>query len=101
MDENTLALEVAPESALSFTKGCYVGQEIVARGSYVGQVRRMLLGLRADGDLAPVHGDRLSYDGREVGFVPSASWSPSLGGVIACAILRVDAITATRCLFIG
>src|SRR2546426_8683988 len=31
MDENTLALEVAPESALSFTKGCYVGQEIVAR----------------------------------------------------------------------
>src|SRR5438309_3852887 len=40
LDENTLALEVAPESALSFTKGCYVGQEIVARGTYVGQVRR-------------------------------------------------------------
>ena len=100
MDENTLALEVAPESALSFTKGCYVGQEIVARGTYVGQVRRKLLGLRADGDLAPVHGDRVSNDGREVGFVTSAAWSPSLGGVIALAILRVDAITPNGVLFI-
>jgi len=100
MDENTLALEVAPESALSFTKGCYVGQEIVARGTYVGQVRRKLLGLRADGDLAPVHGDRVSNDGREVGFVTSAAWSPSLGGVIALAILRVDAVTPNGVLFI-
>ena len=91
MDENTLALEVAPESALSFTKGCYVGQEVVIR---------VLLGLRADGDLAPVHGDRVSNDGREVGFVTSAAWSPSLGGVIALAILRVDAVTPNGVLFI-
>ena len=100
MDENTLALEVAPESALSFTKGCYVGQEIVARGTYVGQVRRKLLGLRVDGDLAPVHGDRVSNGGREVGFVTSAAWSPSLGGVIALAILRVDAVTPHGVLFV-
>lgn len=92
MDENTLALEVAPESALSFTKGCYVGQEIVARGTYVGQVRRKLLGLRVDGDLAPIHGDRVSHAGREAGFVTSAAWSPSLGQVIALAILRLDAV---------
>src|SRR5207245_5511638 len=93
MDENTLALEVAPESALSFTKGCYVGQEIVARGTYVGQVRRKLLGLRVDGDLAPVRGDRVSSNGREVGRVTSAIWSPSLRSVIGLAILRVDAVT--------
>jgi len=100
MDENTLALEVAPESALSFTKGCYVGQEIVARGTYVGQVRRKLLGLRVDGDLAPVHGDRVSNDGREVGFVTSAAWSPSLGRVVALAILRLDAVSPQATLFI-
>src|SRR5207247_1151645 len=82
-----------------FTKGCYVGQRIVARGTYVGQVRLKLLGLRADGDLAPVHGDRVSNDGREVGFVTSAAWSPSLGGVIALAILRVDAVTPNGVLF--
>jgi len=100
MDENTLALEVAPASALSFTKGCYVGQEIVARGTYVGQVRRKLLGLRVDGDLAPVHGDRVSSDGREVGFVTSAAWSPSLGRVVALAILRLDAVSPQAMLFI-
>src|SRR2546425_9980151 len=42
MGQDTLALEVAPDYALSFTKGCYVGQEVVARGTYVGQVRRKL-----------------------------------------------------------
>src|SRR2546428_740795 len=60
MGEDTLALEVAPDFALSFTKGCYVGQEIVARGTYVGQVRRKLFGLRVDADVPPVHGDKVS-----------------------------------------
>ena len=100
MDENTLALEVAPESALSFTKGCYVGQEIVARGTYVGQVRRKLLGLRVDGDLAPVRGDRVSSNGREVGRVTSAIWSPSLRGVIALAIVRIDGVAQNDLLFV-
>ena len=93
MGEDTLALEVAPESAISFTKGCYVGQEIVARGTYVGQVRRKLLGLRVDGDVVPAHGDRVSKDGHEVGRVTSAAWSPTVGRVIALGILRLDAVS--------
>jgi folate-binding protein YgfZ len=93
MGEDTLALEVAPESAISFTKGCYVGQEIVARGTYVGQVRRKLLGLRVEGDLVPSHGDRVSKDGHEVGRVTSAAWSPSFRRVIALGILRLDAVS--------
>jgi folate-binding protein YgfZ len=100
MGEETLALEVAPESALSFTKGCYVGQEIVARGTYVGQVRRKLLGLRVDGDLAPSRGDRVSVGPREIGSVTSSAWSPTVGGVIALGILRVDAIGQGDGLFI-
>src|SRR5213083_1529164 len=76
MGEDTLALEVAPDFALSFTKGCYVGQEIVARGTYVGQVRRKLFGLRVDADLPPVHGDKVSKGTREVGNVTSGTWSP-------------------------
>jgi folate-binding protein YgfZ len=93
MGEDTLALEVAPESAISFTKGCYVGQEIVARGTYVGQVRRKLLGLRVDGDVVPARGDRVSKDGHEVGRVTSSAWSPTVGRVIALGILRLDAIS--------
>jgi folate-binding protein YgfZ len=93
MGEDTLALEVAPESAISFTKGCYVGQEIVARGTYVGQVRRKLLGLRVDGDVVPAPGDRVSKDGHEIGRVTSAAWSPTFGRVIALGILRLDAVS--------
>src|SRR5439155_21640355 len=101
MDENTLALEVAPESALSFTKGCYVGQEIVARGTYVGQVRRKLVGLRVEGDLPPVRGDRVSKGDRDVGFVTSGAWSPTIGWVIALALLRWDEVSAKDALFIN
>src|SRR2546422_8413494 len=53
LGEDTLALEVAPDFALSFTKGCYVGQEIVARGAYRGQGRRKLFALRGDATLPP------------------------------------------------
>src|SRR5439155_13934181 len=100
MDENTLALEVAPESALSFTKGCYVGQETVARGTYVGQVRRKLLGLRIEGDTPPVRGDPVSRGEQKVGAVTSAAWSPAVGWVIALALLRVDAVSPTDALFV-
>ena len=100
MNEGTLALEVAPDSALSFTKGCYVGQEIVARGTYVGQVRRKLAGIRVDGDQPPAHGDRVLKSDREVGFVTSGTWSPTLGSAIALALLRIDEVAATEPLHI-
>jgi len=100
MGEDTLALEVAPDFALSFTKGCYVGQEVVARATYVGQVRRKLFGLRADADVPPVHGDKVSKGTREVGKVTSGTWSPKTRWVIALALLRVDEVSAKDTLFI-
>jgi folate-binding protein YgfZ len=100
MGEDTLAVEVAPEFALSFTKGCYVGQEVVARATYVGQVRRKLFGLRVDADVPPVHGDKVSKGTREVGKVTSGTWSPTTGWVIALALLRVDEVSAKDTLFI-
>ncbi len=100
MSEETLALEVAPESALSFTKGCYVGQETVARGTYVGQVRRKLLGLRIEGDMPPVRSDPVLRGEQKVGTVTSAAWSPTVGWVIALALLRVDAVSLTDTLFV-
>jgi len=100
MGEDTLALEVAPDFALSFTKGCYVGQEVVARGTYVGQVRRKLFGLRVDADVPPVHGDKVSKGTREVGKVTSGTWSPTTGWVIAIALLRAEEVSAKDTLFI-
>src|SRR3989442_1735780 len=100
MGEDTLALEVAPEFALSFTKGGSVGQEVVARGTYVGQVRRKLFGLRVDADVAPVHGGKGSKRTREVGKVTSGTWSPTTGWGIAIALLRADEVSAKERLFV-
>ncbi len=100
MGEDTLALEVAPEGAISFTKGCYVGQEVVARGTYRGHVNRRLMGLQIDGDVPPVRGDPVRREEREVGRVTSGAWSPTLRRVIALALMRVEEVTPRMDLFV-
>jgi folate-binding protein YgfZ len=76
------------ERAVSFTKGCYVGQETVARLYYKGKPNRMLRGLRAD---EPLHaGAELLAGGRVVGRVGSAALSPRLGA-IGLALVRREA----------
>jgi folate-binding protein YgfZ len=100
MTEGTLALEVAPEGVLSFTKGCYRGQEVVARGTHIGQVNRRLLGLRIDGDVPPSHGDAVSMESEEIGRVTSGCWSPTTGWVIALALLRKDKIRLGSQMFV-
>ena len=73
------------ERAVSFTKGCYVGQETVARLFYKGRPNRHLRGLRLS---APVRsGDEVLLEGRRVGAIGSACVSPSRGP-IALALLR-------------
>jgi len=100
MGEFTLALEVAPEGSISFTKGCYVGQEVVARATYRGHMNRKLLGLKIDGDVPPAHGDRVVAAGSEVGRVTSGAWSPTLGRPIALALLRIDRVSAGDPIFV-
>lgn len=100
MTQDTLALEVAPAHAISYTKGCYVGQEVVARGTYVGHMNRKLSGLRIDGDLPPSPGDKVRTGGRDFGVVTSATWSPTLGWAIALALMRLDALSAGSPLFV-
>jgi tRNA-modifying protein YgfZ len=76
------------EQAVSFTKGCYIGQETVARLHYKGKPNRHLRGLRFS---APAHpGASLLLSEKEVGTVGSAAVSPALGP-IGLAILRREA----------
>ena len=77
------------ERAVSFTKGCYVGQETVARLHYRGKPNRHLRGLRLGADAAAT-GDELTFDGRAVGRVGSVALSPRFGP-IALALLRREA----------
>ncbi|TAJ09253.1 MAG: aminomethyl transferase family protein [Nitrospirae bacterium] len=69
--------------AFSLSKGCYPGQEVVARMDTYGSVRRRLAGLSLKGSAVPPHGAKIFSGDREVGWVSSAASSPSLGHPIA------------------
>jgi folate-binding protein YgfZ len=81
------------DRAVSFTKGCYIGQETVARLHYKGRPNRHLRGLRLD---APVeNGAQITFQGREVGRIGTAVVSPGLGP-IALAVIRREAEPPAR-----
>ncbi len=88
MDETTIALEARMESAISFTKGCYEGQEVIARATYQGHMNRLLVGFRIEGDVVPIRGDAVTVAGLKVGHVTSATYSPTLRYVIAMGYVR-------------
>lgn len=101
----TLVQEAALEDrAVSFTKGCYLGQETVARAQHRGRVNRVLRGLSSPAPLPP--GAAVRFDGREVGAVTSAARSREFGEV-GLGILRrevppgaevmVDGVTGVVC----
>src|ERR1044071_4624265 len=81
--EENLLLEVGLADAVSFTKGCYLGQEIVERIRSRGHVNKKLCGLVLDGAVAAQPGDPLQSGGKEAGAVTSSVLSPRLGCPIA------------------
>ncbi|MGH7804671.1 MAG: aminomethyltransferase family protein [Candidatus Binatia bacterium] len=92
-DATNLVLEAALEGAISFTKGCYLGQETVERVSARGHVNRRRIGIRLDGNRVPRTGARVTAGDKELGRVTSAVWSPGLQAPIAFAILKREALT--------
>ena len=89
MDGDTIPQEAGiNDRAISFTKGCYVGQETVARLFYKGKPNRPLRGLKLSRPAE--HGQPIALGEREVGRVGSATVSPS-HGPIALAIVRREA----------
>jgi tRNA-modifying protein YgfZ len=79
--------EARLERAVSFTKGCYLGQEIVARIQSRGAVNRLLVQLVCAGPVA--EGDAIARDGSNVGSVTSAAARPG-GDWIALAIVKKE-----------
>jgi len=94
MDETNFPQECGLEGrAMSYNKGCYIGQEVLNRIHTVGHVNRELRGLRLASNLAPLpaKGDKLFHDGREAGYVTSALASPAFKANIALGYLRTEA----------
>lgn len=93
MDDGNLPMEVGLEDAISFGKGCYLGQEIIARVHYRGRPRRCLKGLRfAGGEPAPP-GAAVRRDGGDLGVVTSAAAVPGRDG-LALAMLETEVVVA-------
>ena len=91
MDETNLAPEAGIErQAISYAKGCYIGQEVIARLRSYGRVAKALRGLRLEKDLKawPQRGDRLWQGDQEIGYVTSAVFSPTLKSNVALGYVR-------------
>ncbi|MGD0678300.1 MAG: glycine cleavage T C-terminal barrel domain-containing protein [Polyangiaceae bacterium] len=89
-DDTTYPQEAVLErTAVSFDKGCYLGQEVVCMLEMRGRVKRRLAPLVADGD-EPLSAGACVVDesGIEAGLVTSAGWSPTLGHSVALAMLK-------------
>jgi folate-binding protein YgfZ len=88
-DEENLPQEVGrDELAISFTKGCYLGQETVARIDALGHVNQELVGVRFDGESIPPAGTELTSGGAAAGCVSSAVYSPLLSAPLTMAMVR-------------
>lgn len=94
MDETTIVPELGLEGMISYTKGCYVGQEIIARIHYRGHVAKQLTGLVSEPGavttgLSP-GAELTSVDGKNAGRITSAAFSPKLDRTIALGYVRYD-----------
>ena len=91
MDETNVISETALDDAVSYTKGCYVGQEIIARIKYRGHVAKKLTGLRFEQAVKVEVGAAIkSADDKEIGRITSQTYSPHLGRTIALGYLKYD-----------
>ena len=91
MDTKTLPQETGQMQALSFTKGCYIGQETVERIRSRGHVNRQLVGLLFEGKRDIARDMMVLAAGHPVGFITSPTYSYGLRRTIALAYLRREA----------
>jgi folate-binding protein YgfZ len=91
MDETNVVTETDLDDAVSFTKGCYIGQEIIARIKYRGHVAKKLAGLIFEGEVSLESGAKIfSVDDKEIGRVTSAGFSPRLARTVALGYVKYD-----------
>jgi glycine cleavage system T protein len=89
MDEDVFPVEAGLEdTAISYTKGCYTGQEPISRIKHRGQLNRHLIGFIIEGTTPPQKGDKVMKGEQEVGYITSGIVSPTLEKSVALGYLR-------------
>ena len=103
MDETTIVPELGLQEMISYTKGCYIGQEIIARIHFRGHVAKRLIGLVASPESAGLSpgAELKSRDGKNSGKVTSVTFSPKLQKRIGLGYVRYDYLAADTVLLSG
>ncbi|HEX7294179.1 MAG TPA: aminomethyltransferase family protein [Pyrinomonadaceae bacterium] len=95
MDETTVVTETNLDDAVSYTKGCYVGQEIIVRIKHRGHVAKKLAGLVLEKETAIEPGAAVKSEaGADIGRITSATFSPTLDRTVAIAYLKYEFLSA-------
>jgi folate-binding protein YgfZ len=90
LTENVNPLEASLLSAISFEKGCYIGQEVVARLNNYSKVQRRLVGAKFPASVDPAHVNEIFWDLLRVGHATSATRSPRLDATLALAFVKTE-----------
>lgn len=88
MDESNIPIEAGLWDALDFEKGCYVGQEVVARIKWRGHVNWHLVGFEIEGEVVPNVGDEIFSDERKIGRITSSILSPTSNKPLSLGYIR-------------
>lgn len=93
LTEKTIPMEAHLAHAISYNKGCYIGQEVIARGTFRGQMSRKLVGLLL-GEKAPAAGTELFVGDRRVGWLTSVVHSPARNQHVALGYVNRNFLEA-------
>jgi len=100
MDETTVVPELGLDGMISYDKGCYIGQEIIARIHFRGHVAKQLTGLTLS-EFVETGTELKTADGKAAGRITSVTYSPSLEKTIALGFVRYDSLAKDTKLFAG
>src|SRR4030095_3507848 len=101
IDETTTLPELG-QRGINYDKGCYIGQEVVARIKYIGHVNRRFVGFVCEGSSVPEVRSVVQLNGKDAGYVTTAVFSPKLGRAIAMGFVnRVAAEPGTAVMLAG
>jgi folate-binding protein YgfZ len=106
MDETTIVPELGIDGLISYNKGCYIGQEIIARIHFRGHIAKKLTGLVLSGPEAaptwsPAEPELTTPEGKNAGRITSITFSPKLATTIALGFVRYDYLAEGTELIVG
>lgn len=101
VDESTVVPELGSEGLISYDKGCYIGQEVVARIHFRGHVAKELRIVEFEGGRADVGDELVSAEGKSAGRLTSVALSPDSGDALGLALVRYEFIGEGTELFAG